>query len=76
MPLGRAGPGALNALTSLDFAEAFRTDSRKINDLMLTVDQEVGGSNPPSCTKDLALLLETCWEFRWKSQFHALSWFR
>jgi hypothetical protein len=32
----------------------FGTNHRKINDLVLTVDQEVGGSNPPSCTKHLA----------------------
>jgi hypothetical protein len=32
----------------------FPTDPRKINKLIQTVDQEVGGSNPPSCTKDLA----------------------
>jgi hypothetical protein len=44
---------AVNALTSLGFAEAFGADSRKINNLMLTVDQEVGGSNPPSCTKGI-----------------------
>ena len=28
----------------------FGTNYRKINDLVLTVDQEVGGSNPLSCT--------------------------
>jgi hypothetical protein len=32
----------------------FGTNHRKINDLVLTVDQEVGGSNPPSRTKHLA----------------------
>jgi hypothetical protein len=43
--------GALNALTSFSFVEAFRTNSRKINHLMLTMDQE--GSNPPSCTRKI-----------------------
>jgi len=31
----------------------FGTNHRKINDLVLTVDQEVGGSNPPSCTSKI-----------------------
>jgi hypothetical protein len=42
--------GQLKTLRLLNFVKAFCTDSRKINDLALTVDQEVGGSNPPSCT--------------------------
>src|SRR5262249_48982157 len=61
-------PGVHSALRSLNFATAFPTDPRKTNNLVLTVDQEVGGSNPPSCTKDLALLLRipleipiSCW---------------
>jgi hypothetical protein len=42
------------ALRTLDFEKRFPTDPWKINNLTLTVDQEVGGSNPPSCTNDLA----------------------
>jgi hypothetical protein len=42
------------ALRTLDFDETFPADSWKINNLTQTVDQEVGGSNPPSCTKYLA----------------------
>ena len=45
--------GQLKTLRLLNFVKAFCTDSRKINDLALTVDQAVGGSNPPSCTKYL-----------------------
>ena len=37
----------------MSFATAFPTDSRKINNLVLAVDQEVGGSNPPSCTSKI-----------------------
>jgi hypothetical protein len=47
----RARAGARNVVRILSFAKAFRTDIRKINDLVLTVDQEVGGSNPPGRTK-------------------------
>ena len=61
--------GALNALTSLGFAEAFRIDLRKINNLVLTVDQEVGGSNPPSCTKHLARPVGNVWEMLWEMAF-------
>jgi len=32
----------------------FETNVWKIKDLVQTVDQEVGGSNPPSCTKRMA----------------------
>jgi len=53
----------------LGFAEAFRTDSRKINNLMLTVDQEVGGSNPPSCTKHLPPPVGNVWEMLWEMAF-------
>jgi hypothetical protein len=42
------------ALRTLDFEKPFPTDPWKINNLTQTADQEVGGSNPPSCTKDLA----------------------
>jgi hypothetical protein len=42
-----------NTSKSLDLGERFRTESRKIKDLILTVDQEVGGSNPPSCTSKI-----------------------
>jgi hypothetical protein len=45
--------GQLKTLRLLNFVKAFCTDSRKINDLALTVDQEVGGSNPPSCTSKI-----------------------
>jgi len=38
------------ALRTLDFEKRFPTDPWKINNLIQTVDQEVGGSNPPSCT--------------------------
>jgi hypothetical protein len=41
-------------LRTLDFEKPFPTDPWKINNLTQTVDQEVGGSNPPSCTKHLA----------------------
>jgi hypothetical protein len=40
----------------------FPTDPRKINKLIQTVDQEVGGSNPPSCTNDLARSVGNVWE--------------
>jgi len=43
------------ALRILDFEGSFPT---KINNLTQTVNQEVDGSNPPSCTKHLALLSE------------------
>jgi hypothetical protein len=46
--------GYLKTLRSLIFGKAFPTDPRKINNLVLTVDQEVGGSNPPSCTNHIA----------------------
>ena len=42
------------ALRTLDFEKPFPTDPWKINNLTQTLDQEVGGSNPPSCTKHLA----------------------
>jgi len=54
--IGQAG--IANTLKSLDLANRFQTDSRKINELMLTVDQEAGGSSPPSCTNDLS---SSCW---------------
>jgi hypothetical protein len=38
------------ALKALGFEKLFPTDPWKIKDLVQTVDQEVGGSNPPSCT--------------------------
>ena len=41
------------ALRTLDFEKRFPTDPWKINNLTQTVDQEVGGSNPPSCTKGI-----------------------
>jgi hypothetical protein len=34
----------------VSFAIAFPTGPKEINYLVLTVDREVGGSNPPSCT--------------------------
>jgi hypothetical protein len=74
-------------LTSLGLAEAFRTDSRKINNLVLTVDQEVGGSNPPSCTylspdrrhrngldpRDLSLILPID-TLQWSLQIVPATW--
>jgi hypothetical protein len=39
-------------------SDGFRTDINKIYHLVQTVDQEVGGSNPPSCTKHLALKMQ------------------
>jgi hypothetical protein len=44
-------PVNFKTLNRFSFTKVFPTDSRKINNLALTVDQEVGGSNPPSCTK-------------------------
>ena len=41
------------ALRTLDFEKPFPTDPWKINNLTQTVDQEVGGSNPPSCTSKI-----------------------
>src|SRR5262252_1137309 len=41
------------ALRTLDFEKPFPTDHSKINNLTQTVDQEVGGSNPPSCTNHI-----------------------
>ena len=38
---------------SFPFGRLFRTALNKINNLIRTVDQEVGGSSPPSCTKHL-----------------------
>ena len=37
-------------LKGLRTTRRFPTDPRKINDLIRTVDQEVGGSSPPSST--------------------------
>jgi len=41
---------ARKLLKGLRTTRRSRTDPRKINDLIRTVDQEVGGSSPPSCT--------------------------
>jgi hypothetical protein len=46
--------GYLKTLRSLIFGKAFPADPRKISNLVLTVDQEVGGSNPPSCANHIA----------------------
>jgi hypothetical protein len=66
------------ALRTLDFEKPFPTDPWKINNLTQT-DQEVGGSNPPSCTKHLAPpvrnLSETCPKFCPKCQFHGAFFF-
>ena len=54
--------GSLNATANLDLPwrkVGFGTNCRKINGLVLTVDQEVGGSNPLSCAGYLALLCKT-----------------
>ena len=40
----------LQLLKGLRTTRRFPTDPRKINDLIRTVDQEVGGSSPPSST--------------------------
>ena len=37
--------------------------------MVLTVDQEVGGSNPPSCTKHLARPVGNVWETLWEMAF-------
>jgi hypothetical protein len=47
------GPANFKTLKRFSFVKVFPTDLRKINNLVLTVDQEVGGSNPPSCTSKI-----------------------
>ena len=42
---------AENPNNGLVLANAFPTAFNEINDLTRTVDQEVGGSSPPSCTR-------------------------
>jgi hypothetical protein len=48
-------PVNFKTLKRFSFVKVFPADSRKINNLVLAVDQEVGGSNPPSYTKYLSV---------------------